>query len=134
VPQSKLIWGEYCGTVPQSRLIWGEYCGTVPQSRIIWGEYCGTVPQLRVIWGEYCGTVPQSRIIWGEYCGTVPQSRIIGYLNPKCFHRNYSLVKTHFAVLLHVAQNIRNGLGARVIAVPTILYSSSVILTVTHFL
>jgi hypothetical protein len=112
-----------------SGIIWGEYCGTVPQWRIIWGEYCGTVPQSRIIWGEYCGTVPQSRIIWGEYCGTVPQLRIIGYLNMKCFHRSYILVKTHVAVLLHVAQNIRNGLGARVI-----LYSSSVILTVTHFL
>jgi len=55
-------------------------------------------------------------------------------MNMKCFHRNYILVKTHFAVLLHVAQSIRNGLGAAVIAVPTILYYSCVTLTVTHFL
>ena len=79
-------------------------------------------------------TSVSSGIIWGEYCGTVPQSRIIGYLNTKCFHRNYVLVKTHFTVLLHVAQNIGNCLGARVIAVPTVLYSCFVMLTVTNFL
>ena len=79
-------------------------------------------------------TSVSSGIIWGEYCGTVPQSRIVGYLNTKGFHRNYIFAKTHFTVLLRVAKNIGNCLGARVIVVPTILYSSFVILTVTHFL
>jgi hypothetical protein len=60
-------------------------------------------------------------IIWGEYCGTAPQSRIMGYLSAKC-HRNYILVKTNFAILLHGAQNKGNGRSARVIAVPIILY------------